>query len=122
MNIVKQLMATHGLRQIDIAESVGVSRPTVSDWVRNRKDPTGENLRNLSELFSVDPLVILGALSPEAQRVPHDDSPKTMEAKILSTCIDKMPAADRERALAMIKLTFPQYSDFFNEAENSSNV
>lgn len=60
MNIVKELRERAGLQQKEVALAVGVSYPTVSEWEHNKKDPSGDRLRKLSDLFRVDPGVILG--------------------------------------------------------------
>jgi transcriptional regulator with XRE-family HTH domain len=39
----------------------------VSDWETQKKDPSGARLKKLAEIFSVDPLVILGvSVAPPA--------------------------------------------------------
>lgn len=60
MNIVRELRKRKGIQQKELAITVGVSRPTVSEWEQNKKDPSGERLKRLSEFFGVDELVILG--------------------------------------------------------------
>lgn len=60
MNIVKALRLKAGMQQQELANLVGVSSPTVSDWEHQRKNPHGENLRRLAEIFGVDPLEVLG--------------------------------------------------------------
>ena len=60
MNIVKELRKKKGIQQKELALSVGVSRPTVSDWESGKKDPSGERLKKLAEYFEVDELTILG--------------------------------------------------------------
>lgn len=60
MNIVKELRRKKGIQQKELALSIGVSRPIVSEWESGKKDPSGERLRKLAEYFEVDELVILG--------------------------------------------------------------
>ena len=60
MNIVKELRRKAGIQQKELAIEIGVSIPTISDWERNKKDPSGERLKRLAEYFNVDELVILG--------------------------------------------------------------
>lgn len=60
MNIVKALRLKAGLQQQELANMVGVSSPTVSDWEHQRKNPRGENLKRLAEIFGIDPLEVLG--------------------------------------------------------------
>ena len=60
MNIVKELRKKAGIQQKELALIIGVSRPTVSEWESNKKDPSGERLKKLAQYFGVDELVILG--------------------------------------------------------------
>ena len=60
MNIVKELRKKAGIQQKELAISIGVSRPTVSEWESNKKDPSGDRLKKLAEFFGVDELMILG--------------------------------------------------------------
>lgn len=45
--------------QIVLAEKVGVSQPTISDWLNGRTTPTVENLRRLSTItgLSIDEIL-----------------------------------------------------------------
>lgn len=60
MNIVKELCIRRGISQKQVALSVGVSQPTVSDWFNNKTDPSGERLERLSCFLGVSRAVILG--------------------------------------------------------------
>lgn len=60
MNIVKELRKAAGMQQKELASLVGVSIPTVSEWEHGKKDPSGERLQKLSEIFKVHPIAILG--------------------------------------------------------------
>lgn len=63
MNRVKELRQRAGMQQKEIAMALGVSRPTVSEWEHQKKDPSGDRLKKLASLFDVSPGVIL-CLSP----------------------------------------------------------
>ena len=60
MNIVKELRERAGMQQKELAIMAGVSRPTVSEWEHGKKDPSGDRLRKLSQIFGVDVGTILG--------------------------------------------------------------
>jgi transcriptional regulator with XRE-family HTH domain len=60
LNIVRELRKKAGIQQKELAISIGVSRPTVSEWESNKKDPSGDRLKKLAEYFGVDELMILG--------------------------------------------------------------
>ena len=74
MNCVKELRLRAGMQQKEIAIAVGVSRPTVSEWEHQKKDPTGERLKKLAALFNVPTGVILGMVP-----IPDETSAVTDE-------------------------------------------
>ena len=57
MNRVKELCDRKGILQKELAISIGVSRPTVSDWWNKKKDPRGERLTKLSDYFLAKAIV-----------------------------------------------------------------
>lgn len=60
MNRVRELRMRAGMQQKELAIAVGIARPTVSEWEHQKKDPAGERLKRLSEIFNVSNGVILG--------------------------------------------------------------
>ena len=62
MNRVRDLRLQAGMQQKELAVAVGVSRPTVSEWEHQKKDPTGERLKKLAELFGVSTSTVLGMI------------------------------------------------------------
>ncbi len=73
MNIIKELRKAAGMQQKELAILCDVSQPTVSEWEHGKKDPSGDRLKRLSEIFNVSPMVILGASM-------DDQSEETSEA------------------------------------------
>ena len=72
MNIVKELRIQAGLQQKEVALAIGVSNPTVSEWEHQKKDPSGERLNKLADLFNVSPETILGInLSSIVSKFPN---------------------------------------------------
>ena len=59
MNIVKELRKKAGLGQKEVAAMIGVAQPTVSEWENQKKDPSGERLQKLAEVFGVKESEIL---------------------------------------------------------------
>ena len=126
MNIVKELRKKKGIQQKELAIEIGVSRPTVSEWESGKKDPSGERLRKLARYFDVDELVELGKTvidlqDPDAENVllaRLRTEPRTDEAKILANGIDKLPKAQREQALNVVKAMFSQYADYFQKGDD----
>lgn len=74
MNLVHELRVRAGMQQKEVAIAVGVSRPTVSEWEHGKKDPSGDRVLKLAELFGVDPAIILGYKIVEADITPEASS------------------------------------------------
>ena len=146
MNRVNELIIESGLSQKQVAIEVGVSRPTVSDWANNKKDPRGENLQKLAKLFNVDWRRILITAAPPVQQNPEPrpassltdedlakiaslvttgaDAPRTVEARIVSFGMDKLPSEDRETILAMIRAMFAKRPEgrYFEKGNKSDET
>lgn len=122
MNNIKYLLEKNGIVQKQFAMDIGVSQPTVSDWIHNKKDPRGVNLLRVADYFGVSTDVIKGIKPLDGVTINTNTAgqgaPRTSEARILSAGIDRMPTADRQRALAFMKLIFNQYEEYFNDDTN----
>lgn len=53
MNVIKTLRINKSMTQLELAESLGVKRTTVSMWERGNNIPPTEKVKKLSELFGV---------------------------------------------------------------------
>ena len=136
MNIVKELRVKKGIQQKELALEIGVSGAAVSDWERQKKDPSGERLKKLAEYFEVEEPVILGygsespffpvnpkiaGVSETEQIIQHvleklnDQVPKTKESRILVQGLDKLPQEQREQALNVVRAMFAQHAEYFEE-------
>lgn len=128
MNIIRELRKKKGVQQKELSIAIGVSQPTVSDWEKNKNDPSGENLKKLADFFGVDELIIMGrGVIDLTQDTSAQDTltksvegiPKTIEAKIISDGVDKMTKAQREQVLAVVKAMFANHPELFEEGDNN---
>lgn len=113
MNIVRELRKKAGIQQKELAITIGVAQPTVSEWETGKKDPSGDRLKKLAEVFGVDELIILG-LNLKNEK---SQAPKTVEARIISSGIDRMTKDQREQVLNVVKAMFSGQPDLFDEYE-----
>lgn len=100
MNKLNELMIGKALSQKEIALAVGVSRPTVSDWVNNKKDPHGDNLLKLAKFLEVDwkDILVTKAPTPEdyaAQGIALRTIPQT--SQLSETELDILTRRIQER-------------------------
>ena len=83
MNRIRELMERAGIQQKELAIAIGISQPTVSDWVQNKKNPSNENVQKLADYFHVSPLVVRG-IESITQNDTHemtDDDREIWEAR-----------------------------------------
>lgn len=112
MNIVRELRKKKGIQQKELALIVGVAQPTVSEWEKNKKDPSDERLRKLSEYFGVDELVILGKNVIDLTK-KEPDVPKTVEAKIVSFGMDQLPQEERQKIISVLQAMYANNPELF---------
>ena len=134
---LKQIMEERHLKQVDIQRmcapfcaqfNVRIERNDLSQWVNKKHQPTQEKLSVLAMALDVSEAWLMGYDVPRERQTyvpeeqPPDAPPKTIEAKILAAGIDRMPEADRKRALEIVEMIFQQYQDYFerNEKEDES--
>jgi transcriptional regulator with XRE-family HTH domain len=60
VNAIKELMLRNNVQQKELAIAIGVSQPTISDWVKGKKKPAGDNITKLATFFQVPEDVIKG--------------------------------------------------------------
>ena len=128
MNLVKELRERAGMQQKEVAMEVGVSRPTVSEWEHQKKDPSGERLIKLADLFGVSTGVILGydpfpgkAASPTDMTDDEREMWELREAarrdpgrKVLLKLAKNGTAQDVKQAVALIDALRKTNPDFYD--------
>lgn len=123
---IKKLRISQGLSQAAFAARLFVTPGAVSQWETGRSIPDTERLMAIAKEFSI-PLDYFSD-TPDGKEYSETElirqhllielsaeQPKTPEAQLLAKGIDKMPKADRERALNIMKAA---YSDYFERAED----
>lgn len=102
MNRVKELRLRAGMQQKEIAMTLGVSRPTVSEWEHQKKDPSGERLKNLATLFNVSTAVILCLAPVDEEHVSQEIQIDTIDFA-LSGEIRDLSDAEKQDVLDYVR-------------------
>lgn len=99
--------------QTTIATEFGVAKQTISAWYTGQSSPRIPVVASLAEYFGVS-LEWLNGFDVPKYDAPSKPSapepvflPKTPEARILATGIDKMPQAQREAIINMMQGLYP---------------
>ena len=80
---ISKLMLDMDVSNAKLARMIGVSRPTIGNWIDGKSAPTGENLTNLANALKVDPNWLMSGKESQArldnnvdtaQKIPFDGS------------------------------------------------
>lgn len=63
MSMFQKLVQTRGVKQKWLAQQLGVSEVTVSNWMRGHTRPTDENLNKISKVLNMDVELLKDALN-----------------------------------------------------------
>lgn len=110
-----------------IAAEFGVAKQTISAWTTGQSSPRLPVVSSLADYFGVSVDWLLGFDVPRVElstkeAIPSADVPQTSEARILARGIDRLPPADREQALAVVRAMFHQHSDYFKENDDDTEL
>ena len=81
---ISKLMLDMDVSNAKLARMIGVSRPTIGNWIEGKSAPTGENLTNLANALKVDPNWLMSGRESQArfdnnvdisQKIPFDGRP-----------------------------------------------
>ena len=121
---IKMLRISQGLSQTDFAKRLFVTPAAVNQWEKGTTKPDTERLMTIAKIFCI-PLDFFSddpnsKQYTEAELITQQvlnklSQPKTEEARILAHGIDKLPKAQREQALNVVRAMFAQYADYFEK-------
>ena len=118
---IRQLRKQKGYSQEQLARKLRVTQGAVSQWQKNLTTPAADQLRSLAEIFETTIDSIMDETKPAEPPRPKNTAPRTTEARILAAGVDRMPEADRKRALGIMEMVFERYKDFFERAEDDAD-
>ena len=81
---ILKLMLDMDVSNAKLARMIGVSRPTIGNWIEGKSAPTGENLTNLANALKVDPNWLMSGKESRvrldnnvdiSQKIPFDGFP-----------------------------------------------
>ena len=117
---IRILRKEKGYSQEQLARKNHVTQSAISQWEKNITSPSAEQLRSLAQIFETTVDDIIGNAKPEDRNKPKIVQPRTEEARILAQGVDRMPEADRKRAIEIMTMVFNQYKDFFEKGEDDA--
>ena len=150
MNRIRELRKKKQLTQIQLGKLLHISQGMISAYESGDTPINDELIKQMADFFEVSTDYLLGydiAPSPTQKPEPRpasgltdddlakiadlvqrkhpsigENQPKTVEARILAAGVDKMPEADRERALEAMRLIFLDYADYFEKGSKDDDT
>lgn len=70
---LKRLMERKSKRAVDVANGIGVSQATVSEWLKGRKIPRMDKVQKLANFFEVETSALIGSSQLPIQIVSENE-------------------------------------------------
>lgn len=109
--LIKTMRLSRNLTQAELAERLHQSPSSITMYETGRRAPDYETLEALADVFNV-PLSSLVDDSPPFDPVPH-----TIEARIVSFGMDRLPQAEREKILFALQTMYANNPDLFKKGD-----
>lgn len=123
---IKQARLALGYSAEQVAAHLGVSPATIYRYENGdiAKLPS-KHIKPLAEYLCVSPSYLMDwteqPFESDTKLSSTQQTVSTDEARILASGVDKLPKAQREQALAVVRAMFTQYSDYFTGGENTDD-
>jgi len=104
-----------GMTASELSRLSGIGKSDISNYLNGKYLAKQDKVYLLAKALNVDPGWLITGVEPRKKPPEEVEVPKTAEARILATGIDKLPKEQREQALNVIKAMFAKYSSYFEE-------
>ena len=118
---IRELRISKKLTQSDLASMLGYKDGSMITKIESGKvDISQKKLISFAHALDTTPAYLMG-WTEEHPEDPVNDQPVTSEARILARGIDRLPQAEREQALAVVRAMFTKYADYFDKEETDDS-
>ena len=100
---IKEIRKKHYLNQAAVAKMIGVTQSAVSQWENDLTRPNSYQLEAIAQAFNIS----IDELLADSIQEKESNAPKTIEARAVSSAMDKLPKEQRELLLNMVRAMFP---------------
>ena len=114
-NRIAEIRMARGLTQDELAELSTLSRISIARYETGKIEPGAKALGRIADALEVTTDTLLGR-STEMHEI--GSQPKTIEARILASGIDKLPKDEREKALNIMRAVYTQKADLFTKGDD----
>lgn len=113
-------LSVSGKLQKDLADFVGAKTTTVSGWTRGVSYPRADAMEKIALFFGIPTSRLVGQIHDESDTsIVESSAPQTLEARIVSGGMDKLPQEQREQILNVVRAMFIQHPELFDSEEGT---
>lgn len=113
-------LSVSGKLQKDLADFVGAKTTTVSGWTRGVSYPRADAMEKIALFFGIPTSRLVGQIHDESDTsIVESSVPQTLEARIVSGGMDKLPQEQREQILNVVRAMFIQHPELFDSEEGT---
>lgn len=113
-------LSVSGKLQKDLADFVGAKTTTVSGWTRGVSYPRADAMEKIALFFGIPTSRLVGQIHDESDTsIVESSAPQTLEARIVSGGMDKLPQEQREQILNVVRAMFNQHPELFDSEEGT---
>lgn len=112
---LKEIRIAKGISQRQAALAMNLSPTLYNRYENGTREPSNAMMLVIADYFGVTVDELLGREAPEEEK---QHMPRTSEARLLAANIDKLPEADRKRAVEMFDLMFEINKDKFERNDD----
>ena len=109
---IREVRKARNLNQDQLAELSSLNRVTIAKYESGKVEPGAQALARIADALDVSTDVLLG----RAENTPEPaDRPRTVEARIISGGVDRLPKDKREMILAVVRAVCVNHPELFEE-------
>lgn len=114
---LKEIRESKGISQRQAALGLNLSPTVYNRYENGIREPSNALLLVIADYFGVTVDELLGRDAPEGIR---EHTPKTMEARIVSFGMDKLPQIDRDKIIFALQMMYANQPDLFKKGDDTS--
>lgn len=103
-----------GMNQEELAELARLNRVTIAKYESGKVEPGAQAISRIADALEVSVDELLGrAAVAEKKREPH-----TLEARIVSGGMDKLPQEERDRIISVLQAMYSNHPELFDKGDD----
>ena len=112
---LKEIREARGISQRQAALGLNLSPTVYNRYENGIREPSNAMMLMIADYFGVTVDQLLGRDPLETDQRAEDAAPRTIEARIVSFAMDKLPQEDREKLLAVIRAMYSNKPELFEK-------